>query len=188
VLGFANLFADGFSMGVSTLAAMRAESARSRQVAREQRRIVDLLPEAGRKAIREHYALKGFEGRDLDRVVEVITSDPERWIEELQREVAGPPAPPSAAGRAACWTFVAFVAVGALPLLPYVLAAVSNQPGRWAIVSSALLTSLAFLGTGWWKARVSDDRRWRSAVETLLLGGSAALIAYLVGRLLRGVA
>lgn len=45
------------------------------------------------------------------------------------------------------------------------------------------MTALALFGIGYARV-ILDMSRWRAGLETLLLGGSAALAAFLVGRLL----
>jgi VIT1/CCC1 family predicted Fe2+/Mn2+ transporter len=57
-----------------------------------------------------------------------------------------------------------------------------------ALVWSAVLTGFAFLIVGALKARVVDQPAWRSALETLAVGGGAAVLAYVLGAALQGVA
>ena len=59
---------------------------------------------------------------------------------------------------------------------------------REEILWSAVLTALAFLVVGGIKARFSDQSWWRSAIETLTIGGLAAALAYGAGAMLQGLA
>ena len=80
------------------------------------------------------------------------------------------------------------LAAGALPLLVYVydIAAPGDvaDPFLW----SAVLTGVAFLVVGGMKSRFVDQAWWRSALETLTVGGLAAVLSYAVGALLQSVA
>ncbi len=89
---------------------------------------------------------------------------------------------------AATATFFAFVIVGAIPLVPFAIHAASPNVLAEPLWLSSALTALAFLGIGVAKSRATDIPAWRSAAETLALGGGAAALAFLVGWLLRGVA
>lgn len=188
ILGVANLVADGFSMAASNYLGSRAEAQQREQARREELRQIELVPEGEREEIRQLYAAKGFEGDDLERVVEVITSDPDVWVETMMREELGYGSEATNPLRAAATTLVAFVVVGFLPLGAFVVDAVLPLDVAAPFAWSAALTGLAFLAVGALKARIVDQPGWKSALETLAVGGAAALLAYLLGSLLQGVA
>ena len=50
---------------------------------------------------------------------------------------------------------------------------------------SCVLTGLAFAGVGFMKAKVLERPLARSGLETLLTGGGAAALAYVIGAWLR---
>jgi VIT1/CCC1 family predicted Fe2+/Mn2+ transporter len=187
ILGGANLIADGFSMAVSNFLGSRAERQRRERARREEQRHVREVPEGEREEIRQIFAAKGFHGEDLDRVVEVITSDRDLWTETMMSEELGFGATEPNEYRAALATLVAFVTVGFVPLMPFVynLAAPGgvDNPFAW----SAVMTGAAFLGVGALKSRFVDQAWWRSALETLVVGGLAATLAYAAGVLLQGI-
>jgi vacuolar iron transporter family protein len=82
ILGFANLIADGFSMAVSNFLATRAEMQEMELAREEEEREIEHSPEGEREEIRQIFARKGFEGDDLDRAVDVITSNRGVWVTE----------------------------------------------------------------------------------------------------------
>jgi VIT1/CCC1 family predicted Fe2+/Mn2+ transporter len=187
ILGVANLIADGFSMAVSNFLGSRAERQRRERARREEEQHIREVPEGEREEVRQIFAAKGFEGPDLDRVLDVITSDHELWTETMMIEELGFGTTDPNELRAAASTLIAFITVGALPLLVFVydLAAPGNVENAFAW--SAVMTGIAFFVVGALKSRFVDQAWWRSGVETLVVGGIAAALAYAVGALLQNI-
>ena len=75
--------------------------------------------------------------------------------------------------KAALSTFVAFALFGSIPLIPYLVGG--------GLLSSAVATSVAFLLIGSFKSRWSLRPAWRSGLETLVIGGVAAGLAFAAG-------
>ncbi|HLU49335.1 MAG TPA: VIT1/CCC1 transporter family protein [Planctomycetota bacterium] len=188
VLGLANLLGDGFSMAVSNFLGTRSEEELRERIRRREEWHVRVIPEGEREEIRQIFAAKGFEGEDLERVVDVITSDVQQWVDTMVAEEYGLGLAGPSPWRAALSTFTAFVLVGFLPLVSFVLTQLSVIDAARAFTWSAAMTAVTFFLIGAAKGRVVHGSWYRSGVETLFVGGSAAAIAYIVGLLLRGIA
>jgi VIT1/CCC1 family predicted Fe2+/Mn2+ transporter len=188
ILGGANLIADGFSMAVSNFLGTRAERQQRELALREEQRQIRLVPEGEREEVRQIFAAKGFAGDELERVVEVITSDRDVWAETMMREELGYGSNAGNEYRAALATLVAFLTIGFLPLMVYVydLAAPGDvkEPFAW----SAVMTGVAFFAVGAMKSRFVGQSWLRSGIETLAVGGLAATLAYAAGAFLQHVA
>jgi len=187
ILGVSNLFADGFSMAVSNYLGSRAEQDRQEQARREERRQIRLVPEGEREEIRQLFRAKGFEGEDLERAVEVITSDEDRWVEMMMNEELGFAPVEHSPARAGLATFVAFIVVGTIPLISYLVNLAFPDTISEPFLVSIVLTGLAFLLVGALKSAVVGQRVLRGSMETVVLGAIAAGLAFVVGRLLEGV-
>lgn len=187
IMGVANVLADGVSMAVSNYLGIRAEQDQRARARETERRHIRLVPEGEREEIRQLFAAKGFAGDDLEAIVDVITADEDRWVDTMMADELGYGADDTVAWRAAAATFAAFVAVGMLPLLPFLVNAASADAIAAPFAWSAVLTAIAFFAVGSAKARVVGQRWWRAGGETLLVGGAAASVAYLVGVLLEGI-
>lgn len=186
ILGLANLIADGFSMGAANFAGVRAERQQVDRTRREELHEIREHPEGEREEVRQIFAAKGIEGDTLDRVVEVITADETRWLNIMLSEEHGVSGTVKSAWRAGAATFGAFLVCGAIPLVPYLI--------QWAGVSmdhtfgiSAACTVVAFGAIGAFKSRFVDQPAWSASLETIGIGGAAAVLAYVVGFLLRGL-
>ncbi len=178
VLGFANLLADGFSMAVSNYQGTQSDRETLERTRRAEERHVREVPEGEREEVRQIFAAKGFRGAALDEIVRVITRDRKLWVDTMLTEEHGLALAGPNPRRAALATFVAFVLVGTLPLLPFLLPGLDQS--RMFVVSAGL-TSLAFFGVGAAKGRMVHRPLVRAGLETLFLGGAAAALAYGVG-------
>src|SRR4030095_14109191 len=146
-----------------------------------ERRHIEVAPEGEREEVRQIFAAKGFAGTDLERVVELITSDPDRWVRTMLTEEYGLPLEPRSPWMAATSTFSAFAICGLVPLLPFLI----GVPRAFAI--SVVLTGAMFFLIGSVKSYWSTVRWWRSGLSTLLVGGIAASLAYAVGVFLKNL-
>jgi vacuolar iron transporter family protein len=182
ILGFANLVADGFSMAVSNYIGTKSERERVEQAREAEQRHIAHFPEGEREEVRQIFARKGFTGDVLEKIVEVISTNPKLWVDTMLSEELGLQVVGRQPLRAGLATFAAFVAVGLVPLLSFVIPGLeSSHP--FAI--SIALTAMAFAGVGIAKAFVLERSLLRSGVETLLMGGGAAALAYTIGVWLR---
>ena len=182
ILGFANLLADGFSMAASNFLGTRSEHDDMRRLAAIERRHIELAPDGEREEVRQIFARKGFAGSDLQRVVELITADRDRWVRTMLTEEYGLPHEARSPWLAALSTFSAFVVCGLAPLIPFLID-LRNQ-----FRLSIILTGAVFFTIGSVKSRWSTVSWWRSGFSTLLVGGIAAILAYAVGVVLKNIA
>ncbi len=184
VLGFANLLADGFSMAVSNYQSTKSTSESVMKARKDEERQIRRHPEGEREEIRQIYRAKGFTGKLLEQVVAVITGDRKVWVDTMLREELGLQLVTPSPRRAALMTFAAFIVVGVIPLLPFLVPGIEID---MAFVASSIATGAAFFGVGLAKGVVNERKPLRSGLETLLMGGGAAVIAFAVGFLLRQV-
>jgi VIT1/CCC1 family predicted Fe2+/Mn2+ transporter len=178
ILGAANLFADGFSMAAANFSGTKAEIEEYEVVRRMEERHVEFAPDGEREEIRQIFRAKGFEGEALESAVNVITDKRERWIETMMTEEHGLPPISRSPGWAALSTFLAFLACGSIPLVPFVL----GLPAT--VEASTLMTGLTFFSIGSMRSRWSPAPWWRAGLETFAIGISAAAMAYVVGLIL----
>jgi len=80
--------------------------------------------------------------------------------------------------------FVSFVVAGLVPLLPYVLGGSGSGAFYWA----SIMTLLAIFTVGALRTRVTGKPWLPAGLEMLAIGSTAALVAYVVGYLLKSVA
>ena len=182
ILGFANLLADGFSMAISNYEAVKAQHEFVEDLKRSEESHIDQVPEGEREEIRQVFERKGFQGETLATIVKTITEDRQLWVDTMLVEEHGVPKFERSAWRSAAVTFLAFLVVGALPLLPFLGTALAMQQ---QYLYSAILAGIMFFLVGMLKARSFGKPILRAGMKTLLTGGLAAGLAFVTGKLLR---
>lgn len=175
IMGVANLLADGFSMAAANFTGTRAEIEDYERLREMERRHMSDDPRGERRELIEIYRLKGYSGRSLVRMVELVMQNANHWLDVMMIEEHGLSSMLRSPMRAALATFAAFVLCGLVPLVPFILP-VANQA-----LLAAIMTAVTFFGVGSLKARWSLAPWWRSGLETFGIGMGAALVAYLLG-------
>ncbi len=190
IAGVATAVTESVSMLAVAYTSARAEEDYYRaQLEREEREIRE-IPEIEREEVRHIYHRKGFKGAELDRVVEQITSDPVVWRDVMMREELGLEEVSRGTARREALIVGTSVVVGSIfPLVPFILAIpkIAWVSLLTAATTSSVLSVGVLATAGWVKAVFTTGSRVRSAAEMALVGGLAALLSYVVGRLL-GVA
>jgi VIT1/CCC1 family predicted Fe2+/Mn2+ transporter len=179
ILGFANLLADGLAMAASNYSGTTAERDDYKRVLGIEQKHIALVPEGEREEIRQIFSAKGFSGDDLERIVSVITSDKALWVKTMAVEEYGLSPTPRSPALAALSTFAAFILCGLVPLAAFLLAG--------GLMSCVVAAGATFFGVGAIKSRWSPTTWWRSGLETLLIGMSAAGVAFAVGYCLKAL-
>ena len=79
-------------------------------------------------------------------------------------------------------TFVSFVVVGLIPLAPFLISVFDSSFYANAIYVSVVVTMIAFAAVGFFSGVVAGKNPTYTALRNLLIGGTAALIAFGIGR------
>lgn len=182
VLGFANLFADGFSMAVSNYESIKAQREFAEEIRKTEQRHIEEIPDGEREEIRQIFQQKGFAGDTLDEIVETICQDQHLWIDTMLMEEHGLQKLNPSPWRSALTTFAAFLLVGVIPLTPFLIPALTMQ--HQFILSTLLAGSMFFL-IGMLKSLVFVRPVLLSGLSTLFTGGVAAGLAFVTGYVLR---
>lgn len=185
ILGFANMFADGFSMAISNYQASKAHIEYIQMKRKREEWEIDNEREKEEQEIRDIYQKKGFKAEFLEEIVRMITSRRKVWVDTMMREELGLVEDGKKPINSAISTFVGFNIVGLIPLIPflvfYVLGLSVNSE---AFYMSIVSTGAAFFIVGLIKGKVVKQSLLRSGIFTLMIGAVAAFVAYYVGFLL----
>lgn len=184
IFGFANLIADGFSMSVGNYFSTKADRDNFEKHKAIEYWEVENLREKEVEEIREIYAAKGFEGELLEQVVEVITSDKDVWVDTMMKEELEMTKDDKTPIKTATATFISFMLIGLIPLLAYIVAIIGSLDQSYLFPISCVSTGVAMIFIGYLKSIVTETSKWKGVLETLVLGGLAAVLAYMAGDVL----
>jgi VIT1/CCC1 family predicted Fe2+/Mn2+ transporter len=177
--GLAEVAAGAIAMGLGGYLAARtdAEHFASERV-REERETRE-VPETEAAEVADVFRSYGLDDATVAKVVNAVRADPKRWVDFMMRFELGLEEPdPRRATRSALTIALSYVAGGLVPLAPYFFL----RSVRPALIASVVVTLLALLVFGYVKGRFTTARPWRSAWQTVVVGGLAATAAFVIAR------
>ena len=186
ILGFANLFADGFSMAIGNYLGSKSQKEYIEKERRREEWEIDNLVEQEKQEIKDIYTEKGFKAELLDEIVNVITCERKVWIDTMMREELGLIEDKKQPLDAAITTYTAFNLVGLIPLIPFVFLHLSGFAilTEYAFIYSVVFTGISFFLIGIVRGKIVNKSLLRTGLNTLAVGGIAAFVAYVIGHLL----
>lgn len=181
--GVAELVAGGISMGLGGFLAAQTEAEHFRSERIREEREVEEIPAEERAEVNNILVSYGLNANEAQRVTEALTRDRNRWIDFMMRFELGLVQPEK--GRAPIDALTiggSYVIGGIVPLLPYIFLPTAHN----ALYVSAIVTLIALAIFGAVKGGLTGVPIVRSAIQTALIGGAAATVAFLVARLVSG--
>jgi len=175
--GLAATFAESISMGAVAYTSKLAENDLYHSERAREYRHIHLAPDVEVEEIRGIYRRKGFEGETLDKIVSVITSNPDVWVNVMMSEEfqMSPPVKSKAFNSALLVGFSALVGAF-IPLFPFFFLDVNLSIGLSIFIAAVTLFSV-----GVYKARVTVGKPFRSGMEMAIIGTLSAMAGYVVG-------
>lgn len=172
------MFTGAKAMAVQNYLAVKSQREILESEIMRERYEIENMPDRERMEIEDIYKAKGFQGEDLQRVVDKVTSNKEVWLKTmlteelgLNLEILGSPI------RGALVMFGAFLLGGILPIIPYFLFGTGFTSLGIAIGFS--ITSSFVIGA--LKARLAKKNWIKGGLEMAGLGTGIALVGYGIG-------
>ncbi len=177
--GLAEIAAGSIAMGLGGYLAARGDAEHYEQEkAREYREIED-IPEEEKAEVSKVFRNYGLTVEEADPVVEALSKRPDAWVDFMMRFELGLEEPdPKRAVTSAGTIAGSYVAGGLIPLSPYIVLTNSYR----GLIVSAIVTLIALGVFGYIKGKYTGARAWRSALQTMLIGGVAAGVAFALAK------
>ena len=181
--GLAEIAAGSIAMGLGGYLAARGDAEHYvSEKQREEREIVERTHDE-EEEIYEIFQNYAVPRENAAPVLAALKQNPTAWVDFMMRFELGLEEPAAnRAHRSALTIAASYIAGGLIPLLPYMLV----QSNLQALKLSVVITLLALAIFGALKGRLVGTGWLRSALQTVLIGGAAAAVAYLLASLLNG--
>jgi len=179
--GLAEIAAGSIAMGMGGYMAARTDTEHyDAERARETVETAD-GPEKEKAEIASIFSQYGLGDSQIKTIVETLSKDRNRWVDFMMRFELGLDTPDPKRARVSAFTIAASYIVGGLiPLSPYMIFKDINV----ALWSSVIITMLALFVFGYIKGKFTGLNPLRGGLQTILVGGLAAGVAFILARLL----
>lgn len=172
------MLAGAISMSFAGFLAQRSEYDLYHADAKREAGEIEQEPEEEKSELRDFYIAKGLSQEEADRVVDKISANKEKFLEDIlmhelhlhETRLENPLKMGSVIG-------LSFLVGALIPLTPFIFLSTRND----SILAAALVSPLFLFAVGAWRGRTVGRKIWRSGLETLIIGGAASAVLFLIG-------
>jgi VIT1/CCC1 family predicted Fe2+/Mn2+ transporter len=177
--GLAEIAAGSIAMGLGGFLAARSDAEHFASEKLREEREVQTVPDVEEVEVAEVFRRYGLAEGEIAPILQAFRANHPAWVDFMMRFELGLEEPnPRRALSSALTIAGAYIAGGLIPLSPYMVISGTQS----ALLFSVIVTALALLVFGYVKGRFTGARPWRSALQTLFIGGVAAAAAFLIAR------
>ncbi len=177
--GMAGLMAGAFSMAAGEYVSMRSQREMFEHQINLEREELAQYPQEETHELTLIYMARGMQPEHASTLAQHMIADPKLGLDTLAREELG--LNPDELGSpwiAAVSSFMAFIAGGLVPMLPYLLGF-----GSAALLSTMGLSALTLFAVGATLSLFSGKSAWVGGLRMLLIGAAAGGLTYMIGGL-----
>lgn len=187
ILGFSNIFADALSMGVGEFLSSKAENEWILSERQRENWEMENYPEGEIEEMIDLYTEKGMERDDAELVVNTMAKYQDFFVDVMMVEELGLQVPEddhaNESFKEGVIMFLSFAIFGSFPLIGYVVIPASfPELGTDILFGAACaVTGVVLFAMGCVKSIFSNAKWYLCGLETFLLGGACATVAYTIG-------
>ena len=177
--GLAEVAAGAIAMGLGGYLAAKTDAEHFASERAREERETEEMPEEEAAEVAAVLRSYGLDGDKVAAVVASIRADKKRWVDFMMRFELGLEEPdPKRARNSALTIALSYIAGGMVPLAPYFFLRSVHS----ALLASVVVTLLALLVFGYVKGRFTTAKPFRSAWQTVVVGGLAATAAFVIAK------
>ncbi len=181
--GLSEVAAGSIAMGLGGYLAARGDAEHYASERQREQREVQTVPDVEAKEVADVFAAYGLTAEESAPIVAALQKKPEAYIDFMMRFELGMEQPdPKRALTSALTIAGAYIVGGLIPLSPYFFFPETSKALLWSVFVT--LIALAVFGYG--KGRATGSSAFKSAGQTVLIGGLAAGAAFLMAKAFAG--
>jgi VIT1/CCC1 family predicted Fe2+/Mn2+ transporter len=179
--GLAEIAAGSIAMGLGGYLAARTDYEHYTTEQFRENWEIDHLPEREKEEVADVFRNYGMDDVHIHPIIEAMSNNRKQWLDFMMRFELGLEAPDPKRARISALTIgLSYIVGGFIPLSPYML--IHYLPT--ALVVSIIVTLIALFLFGYIKGSFTGTKPFRSGFQTVLVGGLAAGVAFLLARLI----
>lgn len=183
-LGFSALIADAISMGLGDYLSSQSELDWAKKERKREAWEFEHVRAAEIEEMVEIYVEKGFEREDARNILELMAKNDDFFVDHMMIQELGimPPDPKDSPMKNGAVTFGAFLIVGSIPLIAYLI----FHQIKWdpsfrtygTFILAGVITGITLFALGFFKGRLIGSKSIQSGLWVLFNGGLAAIAAF----------
>ncbi len=179
--GLAEIAAGSIAMGLGGYLAARTDAEHYQTEQNRENWEIDHLPDREKEEVADVFRNYGIQDTLIKPVVEDMSKNRQKWLDFMMLFELGLEAPDPKRARISALTIgLSYIVGGFIPLSSYILI-----PKLFtALIVSVIVTLVALFLFGFIKGRFTGTQPLKSGAQTVLVGGLAAGVAFLLARLI----
>lgn len=180
ILGVANLVGDGISMAFGDYLSTKAEREYGSAERKREEKAVK-FPKVEKRSLMEIFLKQGFSKKDTEKIAGLLCKNKKACVDLMLAYELGISGKKQNPLKNAATTFGSFILFGFVPLTAYVFSKSISVFQQNTFLIASIFTGLTLFSLGAVKCKVTRMNWLRSGIEMLLVGGLAAIAAYIIG-------
>ncbi len=177
--GFAEIAAGSIAMGLGGYLAAKSDYEHYFTEKKREEYEVKELPDAEREEVANVFRGYGLSNEEIRPILDRFEKNPKNWVDFMMKYELGLEEPDTRRGLKSALTIAAsYIIGGIIPLSPYFF--FKNAHNGLSV--SAIMTFIALLIFGFVKGKFTGAGPFKSAIQTVVIGGLAATVAFLLAK------
>lgn len=180
--GLAEIAAGSIAMGLGGYLAARGDAEHYDSELKREKLEIKQMPAAEQAEVQQVFMSYGLTKEESIPLIEALSKRPDAWVDFMMRfELGLEKQDPKRALTSAVTIALSYIVGGFIPLSSYII----FHTAQTALMVSVVVTLIALLIFGFIKGHFTGTNQVRSAIQTALIGGLAASVAFLIARLIQ---